>query len=246
MAQLSLNDYDKRITDASFQILEKFLELINKKGIQSVIIGGWATEAFKEGIGSKDIDVVMLTDGDTQKLLSEKFFDDEETEQIQQVYPLRYEKQIEVAGTPRTIVCDIFNGENYREDYEELGIHIHWNLTHKFKEQRKIRNISAWVPKRELLIILKIIAAVDRSARLDSKFDDDENLESKIWKDYRDVAVLASGQTLDKAFLKKYITESGLGKYMDTFLSRYRQKRHEEVLDEIGTSPEDMDSALSV
>ena len=143
------------------------------------------------------------------------------------------------------IICDIFNAELHREDYEELGIQIHWGLTYKFKEQRKIRDIPAWVPKRELLIILKIIAAVDRSARLDRRSDDDENLQSKIWKDYRDIATLVEGQKLDKIFLRKYIKESQLLNHMEGFLSRYKQQENKKVLDDLHITPEYMESALN-
>lgn len=244
---MSLNDYDKGTTDASFQLLKKFLDLMNEKGIQTIIIGGWATEAFKEGIGSKDIDVVMLNESDIKKLLAEKFFDSDDIDRVEQIPPLKYKKQISVDGRKRTILCDIFLAEYTRTDYEELGIRIHWGLTQQFKEKRQIRGISVWVPKRELLIILKIIAAVDRSAKLDRKDDDDdENLQSKIWKDYRDIAVLVVGQKLDKEFLRKYITESHLLKYMESFLSRYKQQENKDVLDELGSSPEEMESALKI
>ncbi len=245
MERLSLKDYDKETTDASFQLLKKFLDLTNEKNIPIIIIGGWATEAFKEGIGSKDIDVIMLNDADVEKLKKEKFFDqDDVTVLVEQIYPFRYKKQILVNGRNRTIVCDIFCAEYSRDDYESLGIEIHWGLTTQFKEQRKIRGEPVWVPKRELLIILKIIAAVDRSARLDRMPDDEENLESKILKDYRDIAVLVVGQKLDKDFLKKYIKQSHLRKHMDNFLSRYKQPDKKQILGDLGSGPEEMEEAL--
>lgn len=241
---MSFNDYDKETVDASFKLLKRFLNLMDGKGVSPVIIGGWATEAFKEGIGSKDIDIVVRNDAELGKLLSEKFFD-EDVEQIVQTYPLRHKKQIKVNGRPRTIICDIFHAEYQRDDYEGLGIKIHWSLTHRFKESRKIRNVPVFVPKRELLIILKIIAAVDRSAKLDKKGgDDDENLQSKIWKDYRDVAVLTVNQKLDREFLKKHIAESHLLRYMEGFVSRYKQRDNKAVLDELGSSPKEIESSL--
>lgn len=228
---MSSNDYQKWITDTSFELLKQFLQVIDKKNFEVVIIGGWATESFVEGIGSKDIDVVFKNDDDVQALLSTNFFKKDKY-LIQQVYPLRYKKEVSLGKDTREIICDIFNADLHREDYEELGIDIHWKLTHQFKEKRQIRNLPVWVPKRELLIILKIIAAVDRSARLDKVYDDDENLESKIWKDYRDIAYLAAHRELDKAFLKKYIKESRLKKHMDMFLSRYNQPEKKQVLEE--------------
>ena len=115
---------------------------MKSKNIQTVVIGGWATEAYKEGIGSKDIDVVMQNEGDVQKLLSENFFDQDSVEQVEQIYPLTYKKTINVKGNEQTIICDIFNAEHPRTDFEYLGIRIHWNLTYEFREQKTIRNIQ--------------------------------------------------------------------------------------------------------
>lgn len=244
---MSLTIYDKDTTDASFQLLKKFLDLMKQKNIQIIVIGGWATEAYREGIGSKDIDIVMSNDADVTKLLSENFFDDD-IYQIQQIYPIRRKKKISTNNATRTIVCDIFSAEYPRDDYEGLGIKIHWNLVQKFKESHEIRGIPVLVPKRELLIILKIIALVDRAERLDKKGneDDDEDLESKILKDYRDIAFLVADQKLEKDFLKKYITESRLKPHMEKFLSRYKQSSNKEVLDSLGITPQYVETALKV
>lgn len=236
-------EYQEWITDASFELLKQFLEATNEKNFEVVLIGGWATEAFIPGIGSKDIDVVFKNDGDVQQLLSTNFFLKDE-HLIHQVYPFRYKKEVYLGGKNRKIICDIFNAELQREDYEGLGIDIHWNLTHQFKEKRQIRNLPVWVPKRELLIILKIIAAVDRSARLDKAYDDDESIESKIWKDYRDVAYLTAHQELDKTFLERHINKSRLQRHMDVFLSRYKHPEKLQVLEELDVTPDEIISSL--
>ncbi|MDE1878867.1 MAG: hypothetical protein KGI07_10195, partial [Thaumarchaeota archaeon] len=70
-------------------------------------------------------------------------------------------------------------------------------------------------------------------------------LPSKIWKDYRDIAVLCHNVKLEKEFLKKYIKQSGLVPYMKKFLFNYTQGEYKEILDKLGTTPEAMELLLS-
>jgi len=244
---LSYKAYDKGTTDTSYKLLRQFLDLMNEKGIQMVIIGGWATEAYREGIGSKDIDIVMQNDSDVDKLLSGNFFD-KEGNPIEQIYPIKRKKTISIDGETRKIICDIFCAQYPRSDFEGLGIKFHWGLMEKFKEEHEIRGMKVLVPKRELLIVSKIIALVDRSERLDKKgnMDDDEDLQSKIWKDYRDIAFLVAGQEIDRDFFRKHIADANLTKRIEKFLSGYKQPENKAVLDSLGITPKDIESALEI
>ena len=72
---MSYDDYDKEFTDVSLSELNKFLNWMNeKKGVYPIIIGGWAVYAFKQALGSKDIDVVMPTDKDLNEILLKEYF----------------------------------------------------------------------------------------------------------------------------------------------------------------------------
>lgn len=236
------DDYVEEVTDASFNLLKKFLEMVTEKGIQPIIIGGWAVEAFKKSKGSKDIDIV-IRGSDVDKLLSNDFFEEGGMDEVQQGWPLRHEKKIFVNGAEKTILCDIFNSEIPRDDYEKQGIKLHWNLIPQFQESRKIRDLPVLVPKREILIITKIVAAVDRLARYTRIGD--EKLKSKIWKDYYDIAVLINmEQELDKEFLKKYINEVNLTSHMNKFLFGYKQD-YNGILDEVGISLEKIETVLT-
>jgi hypothetical protein len=240
---LSYDDYVKEITDVSFDLLKKFLKMMEGKGIQPIIIGGWAVEAFKKSKGSKDIDIV-IRGSDVDKLLSDSFFEEGGMDEVQQGWPLHHEKKISVHGKEKTIICDIFNSDVPREDYEKRGITLHWNLVPQFQESRNIEGIPVLVPKRELLIITKIIAAVDRLARYDRTGH--VNLISKILKDYYDIAVLINlDQELDKEFLKKYIKAVNLTQHMNKFLLGYKQD-YRRTLDEVGITFEKIESALKV
>ena len=239
---MSYTDYRKEVTDESLKLLKHFLELVKAKKVDVVLIGGWAVEAFKKGPGSKDIDLVLKNNVEIEKLGSDDFFSANSLDEVQQGWPLKYTKNINVEGENKEIICEIFNAELERQDYEKLGIKFHWGLTHQFCEPRKIDDLEVIVPKRDLLIISKIIAAVDRSANYDRTGK--VTMPSKIWKDYRDIAVLCYKENLDKDFLKKYIKQSGLLPHMKKFLFKYRQGEYKEILDKLGTTPEAMELAL--
>lgn len=235
------DDYAEEVTDTSFELLKKFLNMVKRKGIRPIIIGGWAVEAFMKSKGSKDIDIVIQR-SDVDKLLSDDFFSESGMDEVQQGWPLRHEKQIRVNGLTKIIECDIFNADVPRDDYQKIGIKLHWKLVTQFKESRKIRDLPVFVPKRELLIITKIIAALDRSH---SKIGNKKS-ESKIWKDYYDIAVLINiDEEIDKKFLKKYINKVNLTQHMDDFLSGYKQK-YSGILNEVGITFEKIESALKV
>lgn len=245
MESLTYDDYSEEIINTSFQILKKFQNLMDERGIQPIIIGGWAVEAFKKSLGSKDIDVVMPNWKDIKKLLAEEFFSENLIEEVQTGWPLHYEKEIFVKGKTKKIICEIFNAEEPRQDYEKLGIQLHWSIIQQFQEIREINGLQIRVPKRELLLITKIIAAVDRSARYDRT--ESAMLPAKIWKDYHDVAVLIVNQKLDKEFLKKYLETTNVLKYLDNFLARYKQTEYERILKEdLGSNYQEIVSALKV
>ena len=217
--------------------------MVEKKGIKPVIIGGWAVEAFQKSKGSKDIDIV-IQDSDVEKLLSGDFFSEGGMDEVQQGWPLRYQKQIQFKGKPKTIECDIFNADVPREDYERIGIKLHWKLVIQFSEPRKIRDIPVLVPQRELLIITKIIAALDRLARY--KKIGNKKAQSKIWKDYYDIAVLINmNPEIDKVFLKKYVDEVNLTQHMDEFIFGYKGD-YGGILDQIGITFEKINLSLNL
>ena len=239
------DDYDEEVTDASFEILKEFLKETERIGIKPIIIGGWAVEAYKKSKGSKDIDIVVNS-SDIDKLLSTSFFKDEENQfdEVNQGWPLRHEKEINVNGKNKIVICDVFNSDVERQDYEHVGVKFHWNLIPQFQEERKIRDQLMLVPKIELLIITKVIAALDRRRKLDRTGS--EELKSKIWKDYYDIAVLIKvNQVMDDDFMKEYIEKTKLGPHMRKFMAMYDEPEYQEFLPEIGITISEIESALS-
>ena len=238
------DDYAEEVTDASFEILLEFLRETEELGITPIIIGGWAVEAYRKSKGSKDIDIV-INSSDVDKLLSTNFFKEEENslDEVQQGWPLRHEKEIDIKGKKKTVICDVFNSDIERQDYQNVGVKFHWKLISQHYEERKIRERRVLVPKRELLIITKIIAALDRQKRLDRASS--SRSESKIWKDYYDIAVLLKvNLEIDKEFMKKHMRDANLEPHMKKFMIKYDEPDYKSFLPDIGITIGEIESIL--
>lgn len=236
------DDYDEEVTDASFEILKEFLKETKRIEIKPIIIGGWAVEAYKKSKGSKDIDIVVNS-SDVNTLLSTSFFEENNLDEVQHGWPLRYEKEIFVNDKHKTVICDVFNSDVERQDYENVGVNFHWNLILQYHEERKIRDQLVLVPKRELLIITKIIAVLDRQKKYDRTGS--RRSESKIWKDYYDIAVLIKvNMMIDKEFMKKYIEETNLKPHMKKFMAKYDEPDYKTFLPEIGITISEIESVV--
>ncbi len=242
---MSFNDYNKEFTESSFIELKKFLKWMNdKKGIIPIIIGGWAVYAYNPVIGSKDIDVVVPTSRDIEKNLLEEYFLANNFKVKKDMYfnPKYYYKEIVADGITKEIIFDVFIGESMKEDEENLGITLNWKTTLENQEERQIEDLSLYVPQRELLIVLKIIAALERSAKYDKQAD--VQISSKIWKDYHDIAALVAGQTLKTESLRKYMRETNITRHIDNFLMKYGQKEYGETLAKFGIDYKEIEALL--
>ncbi len=242
---MSYDDYDKKFTDVSFDELKKFLRWMNeKKGIYPIIIGGWAVYAYKQALGSKDIDVVMPTDKDLNDVLLTEYFpaNGYDVKKDQFFNPKYYVKEVEDKGRTKEIIVDVFIGNFSKEDEEGLGIKFHWEEVMKHQELKELGSLSLYVPKLELLVFLKVVASLERTSKYDKTGD--PNIPSKIWKDYYDIAILISLNKLDKELLSKFLQESNVQQYVERFLLGYKTD-YSKILDDLGMTYQNLEGCFN-
>ncbi len=242
---MSYDDYDTEFTDVSFEELRRFLKWMNeKKGIYPIIIGGWAVYAYKQALGSKDIDVVMPTDKDHNEMLLQEYFPANGYDVKKDKYfnPKYYVKEVEDKGRTKEIIVDVFIGEFSKEDEEGFGIKFHWEKVLQYQELKEIEGLSLYVPKRELLILLKVIASLERTSKFDKTGDG--AIPSKIWKDYHDIAIIISLKNLDTKLLRKFLEESNVQQYTDRFLIKYKTE-YSRILDDLDMSYQDIEECFN-
>lgn len=244
MECLSKNFYDQKILDASFNELKIFIEWMNNKKIIPTVIGGWAVWTYEQEMFSHDIDVVMPNKSSINNLLIKDFFPQNNYIPVKSGgKPKYFVKEVQIEGKPM-IFFDYMDGSKQRSDSGNLGINAHWGWTLKFYEKKYINNLQLHVPKRELLIITKIIAALSRiESSLNTR---DFRINSKIWKDYHDVAILSLKKSLDKEFLKEYLEKANVTQHFSRFISRYQDPEYDiTILKKFGADFSEIESALT-
>lgn len=196
-------------------------------GNWSTIIGGWAVWSYyQDGFGSRDIDIVLPESKDEQLKIIQKYFPDNDIEeQYRDIFsndPI-YSKKIK--GGEDEIIFDLFYSNQLRSDPQNLGVTVNWKWTFDFcKEQPIDDGVFISVPDPELLLPIKIVAAISRIEVVRVK-GDTAYRRSKIWKDYYDIAVLSKYVDFNDEELKKHMSNVGINEklrnqFLDGYISR--------------------------
>jgi len=243
---MSSNFYDKEILTASFNELKKLLKFLEELGTpHPTITGGWAVYAYEKSMGSRDIDIVMVSEADVLQHLYNDYFP-KYNFQVKKIgfFPTNWEKIVQTPDGPKDIIVDIFHGGQNWKDEGNLGINFSWKWTLDFQEELDIDGLKIFVPKRELLLITKMMAAEARSRQYD--LTGHYRLPPKISKDYKDVARLILGNSIDFEFYKEYMKKSDAIKHLSTFLARYKQDVHVATLDDMNSNYDEIESILKI
>lgn len=243
---MSENFYDDESISASFIELKKLLNFLKELGKpRPAIIGGWAVYAYEGGLGSRDIDIVMASEEDAIQQLYNNFFPGHNYK-VKSIglIPSHWEKIVNTSNGDKDIIVDIFHGDKKWKDEVGLSLEFDWGWTLEFQEELTIDGLKIIVPKRELLIITKMMAAIVRSNDYD--VTGHYRLPPKISKDYKDVARLTLGKELDLDFYKKYAQKSKSDQYIDEFLSKYKQPEYGKILKDFDSTYQDIESLLKI
>lgn len=190
---MPLYEPSPEIITMSFGELKFILGWIREQGETAdnpitILIGGWAVDAYNPWYGSVDIDLV--TNSRTKNTLKQVLKRDRGYESyripggINTVSKPTGEREI------REIIIDLILRE--KMEFKGRDLYLDFDIQKEHTEVREIRGgISAIVPKRSMLIILKLKASWDRSYRLNSETSIDPEWErGKLIKDYADIIAL--------------------------------------------------------
>ncbi len=233
------DDYSETVTNESKRELIKFSKWLKQHhGDWPTVIGGWAVWAhYSKGFGSRDMDLVLPTDDWIENIMKNEYFIQNSVKPYKFVNELigakHYGKEMQIVGRekPEIIFFDLLSGSSLRDDSEKLGVYVDWNWAFEFKQTVPIgEEAYIHVPEPELLILLKVIAALARMRTL-KQASDPTYWRSKIWKDYYDVANLTSYVSVDEAKLTTHISNTKLTRILrEEFLAGYLSR--EDVLGE--------------
>jgi len=166
-------------------------------------------------VKSVDIDLVLPSKHATQifeKHCKQYGFKKDKQTKIRELF----KKEIETAAGKQEIELDIFTLQTKNRLASDKSIEIPWKLSEKYnKEWQLEKDTIARVPEKEVLLLYKAAALLDRQFKLKnwinlSKFVRDR-LKAKIAKDKKDIKSLLS-LGINEEKLARLLKETGCEK----------------------------------
>lgn len=246
---ISLPYYDPKVTEESYSELKAFIDLANRRmGYFPIIIGGWAVYSYTHDQKSQDIDAVMPDEESYYKFIHHDFF---ETRGYREFNvggdDQHFGKEItDSNGKPTTIRFDVMFS-NKPHLIKALNIVKDWSLIFDNRQVNNINGGKIYVPTEELLITLKMIGALERLH--DMRYTSYELVplfQSKIKKDYWDIASLIKTKKPDKKNLHKFYKKTRTDKHVNNFILKYKDNNYGDIFTTIKMNFADVEEALVV
>lgn len=177
----------------------------------TVLIGGWAVDAYNPWYGSVDIDLV--TNSRTKNRLKRILIRRRGYESYRIPSIINTVSKPTGDGDFREIIIDFILRRRIKFEGQEA--YLDFNVPNEQTIVRELRGgISAVVPKRSMLLLLKLKASWDRAYRIENETSEDiEKEKAKFIKDDADILALIDpnhgGTELDLNFLGEKLDEFG-------------------------------------
>ncbi|MFH1751943.1 MAG: nucleotidyltransferase [archaeon] len=214
------------LTEVSFKELIKITKLFNIHGLTPIVVGGWAVYYYTKREKSVDIDLVFPSKNAIQifeKHFKQQGFKKEKQAKIRELF----KKEVETRAGKQEIEIDIFTLQNKNRLASDKSIEIPWKLSEKYgKEWQLEKDVTARVPEKEVLLLYKAAALVDRQFKLKnwinlSRFVKDR-LKAKIEKDKRDIGSLLALE-IDEKKLALLLKETGFEKQFNKITKELKE-----------------------
>jgi hypothetical protein len=154
------------VPDQSKKYLEEFLPYARKKlSYEPIILGGWAVYAFTKKQKSVDVDVLLKDKKDIELLkpfFAERKFKLEEDSQGNVTFELETQKHEYKGITLENIIFDLMLVSEPNTLHSNKNISVPWKLCYEFNEKAKLNATEILAPTKELLVVLKTKALLDR------------------------------------------------------------------------------------
>ena len=154
------------VPDQSKIYLEDFLKCAKKTlSYEPVVLGGWAVFAFTKKQKSVDVDVLLKNREDIDLLkpfFVERKFVFEEDNKGNVTFELETQKHEYKGILLESIIFDLMLVDEPNVLHSNKNISVPWKLCYEFNEKVKLNGIEILAPAKELLVILKTKAFLDR------------------------------------------------------------------------------------
>lgn len=211
MYELNEHYYDE-ITKASFKEMIALAKWLNKvHSHYPLIIGGWAVWCHTKGLGSRDIDIVFPNRFTKHEALLRffKFHDYTESGLLEK----EFFKEVKFGNKTEKIYIDACSPEDKNYLKENNSIELPWHLAMKHSVKFELEpDVFIYIPRVEIILIYKAKAVLDRRYDLKS-IGSNPFIESKIWKDFYDIAIILKECKIDTEFLNMLLKQNKFTQY---------------------------------
>ncbi len=204
--------YYDEITSASFKEMVALARWLNKvHGHYPVIVGGWAVWCHAKDLGSRDIDIVFPNRTTKHEALLKFFEAHDYTESG--LFEKEFFKEVKFGDKKEKIYIDACSPEDRNYLKENNSIELPWQLAIKHSEKFELEpGVFIYVPRAEAILMYKTKALLDRRYDLRSA-GSSPFIESKIWKDFYDMAILMKKSKIDIRFLRELLKQNKFAEY---------------------------------
>lgn len=224
--------YYEELTTATYQELLRVGGWFNQMfGYHPLLVGGWAIYYYNPaGLGSRDVDLIFpdrkLKDRVVNQYLMTHGYERERRSEFEEEYVLL----VRTSRGVERVYLDVATVQDPNRVHG-ADVELPWKLAFDHQRLAKIGDAEFYVPSPEVLILLKVKAAVDREYDAAHVFDP-FSLQQKSWKDYYDVTSLLKACEFDTALIASLVKAHRFEPYFQKGLGSLSRKRS--VLDRHG------------
>lgn len=222
--------------ELSLDYLLKFLEFCKANlGYGPIVLGGWAIYVLTQNEMSVDIDILLKSKKDIDKIkpfFKENKFKFEQDWKGNITFEKDLEKPLEIDEIKiENIIFDIIVKGEPNELHEAKTINVPWSLCFDYNKKVKYQNVEFQIPLPELLLIYKVKAFRDRTYDKFSMMD--HFVGKKIWhkrkdfkinKDQRDILNLINSVKIDTFILDGILSKTEFKTHFDETINKLLKK----------------------
>lgn len=152
----------------------------------------------------------------------------------------QYVLDVNTPKGPERVYLDVSTVDDVNRVHD-ADVELPWRLAFDHRKPARIGGVDFYVPKPEILLLLKAKAALDREHDAKRSFDP-FHLQQKSWKDYYDMASLLKTCTFDVGLMTRIAAENRFSSHFERAIASLARKRS--VLDRHGVRWADLRAKL--
>ncbi len=217
--------YYEEMTTATYRELMRVGRWFNRfVGYHPVIVGGWAVFHYNPaGLGSRDIDLVFPDRAMKDRLVNRYLLTSGYERQRRSEFEEEYALIRETSRGKERIYLDVATAQDVNRVHGGRA-ELPWSLALKYQNKARFGTAEFYVPRPEVLILLKAKAALDREHDAGRSFDP-FYFQQKAWKDYYDVASLLKACEFDERLMSGLLRAHRFGGHFRKVLASLSRKR---------------------